>query len=173
MTDIPYVRTAPCERPATRAWPGAIAFVALATGVGALGGLVTDNRGWFESLEKPPLTPPGAAFGPVWTTLYVMMGVAAFLVWRERDDVGRDAAVLAWTAQLGLNLAWTLLFFGAQQPGWALVDAIVLLLAILLTVVLFAPISRVAALLLVPYAAWVAFATYLNAGIVWLNPPGA
>jgi tryptophan-rich sensory protein len=102
----------------------------------------------------------------VWSVLYLMIAVAGWLVWRER---GWDASLTLWAVQLGLNLLWTPLFFAADRYGWALVDIVALLVAVAATIALFARRSRAAAWLLVPYLAWVGFATALNLGIVVLN----
>jgi len=144
-------------------------FVVLVLGVAALGGLATDTRGWFEALEKPAFNPPSWVFGPVWTVLYLMMGVAA---WRVVDRVGWRAARVAMAIfglQLTLNLAWSWLFFGAQRPDLALIDIVALDVAVLATGWAFSKHDRPAAYLLLPYAAWIAFATALNADFVRLN----
>jgi tryptophan-rich sensory protein len=108
-------------------------------------------------------------FGPVWTALYVMIGVAGYLAWTAPRREGRTAAMVAWSAQLVLNLAWSVIFFGLERPGWALVEIVALLVAIVVTIVIFERRSRLAAALLLPYLLWVCLATYLNAGIVVLN----
>ena len=142
--------------------PLAVAFVSgLATADGV--------REWYPELVKPSFTPPSWVFGPTWTVLYLMMGVSAWLVWRRQDetDVRRP---LAWFAvQLGLNALWSILFFGLRSPTAAMVDILLLWLAIGATVREFARVSRPAAALLLPYWAWVSFAAALNAGIWLLN----
>jgi translocator protein len=158
---------APSERAGIAVLPLA-GFIALSLAAGFLGGLAADTGSWYQELDKPPLNPPSWLFGPVWTALYVLIGVAAYLAWRAPAP-GRGAALAAWGAQLVLNLVWSLVFFGAHRPGWALVDIVALLVAIVVTMVLFARRSRAGALLLLPYLLWVAFASYLNAGIVVLN----
>ncbi len=122
---------------------------------------------WYAALDRPALTPPGWVFGPVWTLLYLTIAVAAFVVWQspERSHI----ALGVWGAQLALNALWSYLFFGLQQPGLALIEIVVLLAAIIATAVLFYRIRPSAGLLLVPYALWVSFATYLNAGFWYLN----
>ena len=122
---------------------------------------------WYESLDKPPFTPPKELLGPAWTFLYANQAVAAWLVWRgdwQRAQVDVPA-ISSYATQLGLNLAWTLLFFGLKRPGLALVDLCVLWLAIALTIREFARQHRVAAVLLVPYLAWITYAGALNFGI--------
>lgn len=122
---------------------------------------------WYAGLRKPPLTPPGWVFPPVWTTLYLAIAVAGWLVWRERRRV--DAPLLLWGTQLALNAAWSPLFFGLQRPGLALIEILVLLAAVGATAVAFFRVRRLAGWLLVPYAAWIAFASYLTAGVWVLN----
>ncbi len=129
-----------------------------AAGVGAQFG----PSPWFEALRKPAWNPPNWVFAPVWTALYAMMAVAAWLVWRT----GARAPLACWLVQLALNAAWSWLFFGLERPDLAFVDIVVLWLAIAATLVTFAPVSRPAALLLAPYLAWVTFATVLN-GTIW------
>ena len=145
-------------------------FIILTLTVSAVGARVTlpEIAGWYAQLAKPSFTPPNWVFGPVWTTLYVLMAIAAWLVWRTRVPA-RIPALSAWGAQLALNLAWSLLFFGAHRIGLALIDIVLLLLAIVATMAFFARRSRVAAVLLVPYLAWVAYAAALNFAVWRLN----
>ncbi len=126
--------------------------------------------GWYTTIVKPELNPPAWVFGPVWTTLFALMGIAAFLVWKqglERRDV--RIALGLFVGQLALNTLWSILFFGLQNPGAAFIEIIILWFAILATIVAFARISRPAAWLLVPYILWVSFASYLNFSIWMLN----
>jgi tryptophan-rich sensory protein len=146
--------------------------VLLPLGVGALGALATSGsvRTWYPTLVRPSFAPPSWVFGPTWTALYVMMGVASWLVWREgfaRPDV--RSALALYGVQLVFNLAWSWLFFGLRQPLTALVDIVVLLALVALTLARFASVSRAAAGLMLPYLAWVAFATALNGAFWWLN----
>lgn len=125
---------------------------------------------WYATLAKPALNPPSWVFGPVWTALYALMGIAAFLVWNKgwgRKDVRR--ALTVFGIQLVLNALWSIIFFGLHSPGWAFADIIALWLAIVWTMVLFYRISKPAMWLLVPYILWVSFATYLNYSIYVLN----
>ncbi len=124
---------------------------------------------WFVALAKPSWNPPNAVFGPVWTALYTMMGTAAWLVWRRDGFRGGSPALVLFLSQLVLNAAWSYLFFGAHQIGYALLDIIALLGLILMLVRLFGTAERRAGWLMVPYAAWVAFATALNFSIWQLN----
>lgn len=148
-------------------WLTFLPFAAAVAAVAVLGGLAASSSSQtYRALDLPPFAPPSWLFGPVWTVLYVMIAVAGWLAWRA--DAGPRALGL-WVGQLLLNLAWTPLFFAADRYVLALVDIVVLLLAVLATIVVFRRPSPVAAWLLVPYAAWVAFATALNAAIVVLN----
>lgn len=125
---------------------------------------------WYEPLVKPALVPPNWIFGPVWTTLYLLMGIAAFLVWRrgwERREVKK--ALILFGIQLVLNAAWSVIFFGFRSPGVALAEIMLLWFAIAATIAAFAGVSRIAALLLLPYILWVSFAVYLNFSIWMLN----
>lgn len=140
--------------------------------VGGLSGFATTDAitGWYATINKPSFNPPNWIFGPVWTTLYIMMGVAAGLVWKagwERKDV--KAALGIFGVQLALNGLWSLIFFAWESPMWALVEILVLLAFIILTIIRFKPINATAAYLLIPYLLWVSFATVLNASIWWLN----
>jgi tryptophan-rich sensory protein len=144
-------------------WLGLAAFgvaVAVAALIGGLG--VAGTSAEYQSLEQPSWAPPSWLFGPVWTTLYAMMAVAGWLVWRR---TGWSAALTVYAAQLVLNAAWTPIFFGFGRYGLALADIVVLWFLIGATIALFWRVSRPAAALLVPYWAWVTFATALNAAI--------
>lgn len=149
-----------------------LGFIGLCLAVAAIGGAVTATSvgTWYAGLAKPSFNPPGWVFGPVWTALYLMMAFAAWRVWRARGFAGARAALGAWALQLALNLGWSLLFFGARMIGAALAEIVLLLAAILATAFLFWRIDRLAGALLAPYAAWVAFATLLNAALWRLNP---
>jgi tryptophan-rich sensory protein len=148
-------------------WIVLLGYVAAVTAVAVVGGAsATGSRSTYQRLDLPAFAPPGWLFGPVWTVLYAMIAVAGWLVWRR---VGLDRSMVPYTAQLVLNAGWTPLFFAAGWYGIALAEIVVLLAAIGVTIVAFARRSRPAAVLLVPYAAWVGFATCLNAGVWWLN----
>lgn len=139
--------------------------------VGAASALAAggDFRSYFLALRKPPLTPPPSAFGPAWTTLYLLMGVAAWLVWRRGIDEQSALALGIFAAQLVLNALWSVVFFGGHRLGWALLEIALLWLAILATIIAFWRVRPLAGALLLPYFAWVSFATYLNAGVWRLN----
>jgi benzodiazapine receptor len=141
--------------------------------VGAFGAFFTTAdtlNNWYAGLRKPPFNPPDWVFGPVWTTLYIMMGIAAFLIWRKGlDDKVVRIALACFIVQLFLNAIWTPLFFGLHSPLLGLIDIVLLLNAVIVTIYAFSKISRPAAILLVPYLAWVFFATLLNASLYILN----
>lgn len=121
---------------------------------------------WYDGLAKPPLTPPNWVFGPVWTFLYILMAIAFYRVLRsDKAPTRRGLALLLFISQLALNAGWSILFFGAHSPTLGLIVILVLEASILATIYAFWRVDRVAALCLLPYALWVAFAIYLNAGI--------
>ncbi len=139
---------------------------------GIIGSLFTFSKipTWYVALAKPALNPPSWIFGPVWTTLYALMGIAAFLIWKkglDRNDVRKALAVFG--LQLALNTFWSIVFFGLHSPAWAFVNIISLWLAIAWTMILFYKISKPAMWLLAPYILWVSFASYLNYSIWILN----
>jgi len=148
---------------------GLIAWLLLCYAAAAAGALFMPGE-WYDALKKPTWNPPGWIFGPIWTVLYAMMAVAAWLVWRRGGFTVHRRPLALFLAQLVLNALWTPLFFGLRLPGVAFVEIVLLWLAILATLVAFRPVSRAAAWLLVPYLAWVSFAAVLN-GTLWrLNP---
>lgn len=124
---------------------------------------------WYNTLNKPSWNPPSWLFGPVWTTLYTLMGIAAWLVWKRFGFQQAKFALTAFIIQLLLNGLWSQLFFGMNSTGWAFLEIFFLLAAILLTTVLFSKKVKTAAWLMVPYILWVAFATVLNGTIWWIN----
>jgi tryptophan-rich sensory protein len=136
---------------------------------GALAGSGSGNP-WFAALEKPPLYPPPAMFGIVWSVLYVLMGVALAMIVTARGARGRQAALIAFAIQFVLNLAWSPMFFAAHQITLSLVLLGVLDVAVIVTVVLFRAVRPVAALILLPYLAWIFFATLLNFQFLTANP---
>lgn len=122
---------------------------------------------WYAGLNKPSWNPPGWLFGPVWAALYTLMAVAAWLVWKR---AGLSRPLAFYGAQLALNAAWTPLFFGARQMGWALFEILLLWLAVAFTLRAFRRVHAAAGALLLPYLAWVSFATFLNFTLWRLNP---
>ncbi|MEO6670065.1 MAG: TspO/MBR family protein [Ferruginibacter sp.] len=140
--------------------------------VGAISGYFTAGsvNGWFTTIQKPSFNPPNWIFAPVWTTLYILMGLAFYIVWKANVETKlKKIAILFYSIQLVLNFLWSFIFFGCQQPGWALADIILLLAMILLTTLWFERISVSAAWLMAPYICWVSFATVLNYHIWKLN----
>ena len=151
----------------------ALVSVAAVSLLGFLSGRLAQSgpgNAWFDSLNKPALFPPPATFGIVWPFLYVMMGVALAMVVTARGAPGRRPAIAAFVVQLGLNLCWSPLFFGAHQIAAALWLLIALDVAVVATIALFWRVRRPAALLLLPYLAWILFATVLNWQFLQANP---
>ena len=145
--------------------------VVVCEGVGALAGWATQTSvdTWYPTLTKPWFTPPDWLFAPVWIALYAMMGVAAALVWAGRPGRSRRWALIAFAVQLGLNLAWSIVFFGGQFIAGGLVVIAALWLAIAWTIERFVRVSLAATALLVPYLLWVTYAAALNVGLAVLN----
>ncbi|MGI9515880.1 MAG: TspO/MBR family protein [Pirellulaceae bacterium] len=148
-----------------------VASLAVCFAAAAIGGWVTTSSlaDWYAGINKPAWNPPEWLFGPVWTTLFAMMSVAAWLVWRASGFRGAQLAFVWFGLQLLLNVFWSFLFFGQRNPGWAAIEIVVLWLAIAITIALFWKHSRLAALLMVPYLLWVSFAAFLNFTIWQLN----
>jgi translocator protein len=137
----------------------------------AIGGFASASAGeFYRELTQPAWAPPAWLFGPVWSLLYAMMGISAWLVWRERGFGAARGALLLFIVQLIFNALWSWLFFAWRMGGAAFAEILLLLVLILANIILFARISRLAAALLVPYLAWVAFASALNFAIWRLNP---
>jgi Tryptophan-rich sensory protein (mitochondrial benzodiazepine receptor homolog) len=145
--------------------------VGLCLGIGALGAAVTATSvsSWYPTLAKPSFNPPNSVFGPVWTALYVLMAVAAWRVWRRADRDTARGPLAVFALQLAVNLGWSVAFFGLREIGLAVAVILALDLLVVATALLFRGIDRWAALLLVPYLAWIAFATLLNIAIWRLN----
>ncbi len=149
----------------------AVAFVALCLLAGAIGSIFTfpSIAGWYAGLNKPFFSPPNWVFGPVWTILYIVIGIAAYLVFMERKKRKTKRAMTAFAVQLALNVLWSILFFGMHSPLLGLLCIIALWLSIAITIREFMKVSRTAGLLLIPYIAWVSFAAILNAAVFLLN----
>lgn len=146
-----------------------VVFLLLTAGAAAFGGMFTQGT-WYDSLTKPALNPPGWIFGPVWTILYILMALAAWLVWRtESQKSERGIAIGLFLLQLLLNAFWSWIFFGMHDLTWALIDILALNLLIIATIIAFYRINRTAAWMIVPYWLWVSFATYLTWAIRGLN----
>ena len=150
-----------------------VAAAGLCLVLGSIGSIVTITGpgSWYSLLVKPAFQPPSWLFAPVWTLLFVLMGIALFLVWDlGTSRPGVRSAIVLFGIQFALNVAWSFLFFGLRSPALGLLDIIVLWWLILATTVTFYRLRPVAGYLLLPYLAWVSFATVLNASIMYLNP---
>ncbi len=150
---------------------GLVVFLLLSFVAVGIGGAITARsvRTWYLTLHKPTWNPPSRLFGPVWSLLYLLMAIAAWLVWRGRDAADVRAALALFAAQLALTVLWSFLFFGLRPPKAALIEIALLWCAIAATIAAFWPIDRTAAALLLPYLAWVGFATVLNRSIARSN----
>lgn len=151
-------------------WP-LVGFLALTFAIGGIGGWITADsvRVWYEPLAKPAWTPPQWVFSPVWSTLYVLMSVAAFLVWQRPHSAERRTALSWFFLQLFFNAIWTPVFFGLHSLGWALAIILMLDASLAWTIYRFSRMKPLAAWLLAPYLAWVLYATSLNWGVLVLN----
>jgi tryptophan-rich sensory protein len=150
-----------------------LAFIIAAELAGVIGSVFTmpNIQTWYATLAKPEFAPPNWVFGPVWITLYLMMGIAAYLVAEKGIDKKEERfALTIFGFQLAINAIWSFAFFGLQSPLFGLMIIVLLWFSIVETILLFANISKKAAWLLVPYLLWVTFATYLNLQILLLNP---
>ncbi|HEY0181598.1 MAG TPA: TspO/MBR family protein [Rhodopila sp.] len=145
-----------------------VGFVGLCLLVGVVGGSMTARavHQWYATLRAPAGTPPNWVFAPVWTSLYVMIGTAAWLVWKR---LGAGQPLRLWGWQLAANALWAPAFFGLHSPALAMVVLIVLLPLIAMTILTFKRIHRIAAILMAPYGVWCLYAAYLNAGFLLLN----
>jgi benzodiazapine receptor len=144
-------------------------WIVISLGIASLAGWITASSipTWYSALAKPTFNPPSFVFGPVWTVLYIMIGISGGILWQHRKKA--PMAFIAFIAQLICNFSWSFIFFGAHQAGWALVDIVLLISFILLTLYHARQASKVATALLLPYLAWVLFASVLNASIWLLN----
>lgn len=148
-------------------WLSLLPWLVLCIAPGAIGAITSQPDAWYEALNKPSWNPPNWVFGPVWTTLYVMIAISG---WRVSPRLLHDTMPLAlFLIQLLLNALWSPIFFGWHRPGLAFAEILVLWGFIVATVVAFYRIDRLAGLLLLPYLAWVSFASVLNGTIWWLN----
>jgi len=131
---------------------------------------VASTQEWYPSLIKPVLTPPSWIFAPVWIFLYFLMGIAAYMVWKKGTDMaGVKTAMIFFIIQLVLNFLWSFLFFGFRQPLAAFADIVILLTNVIITTILFYRCEPIAGIILLPYCLWVAFASYLNFFLWYLN----
>ena len=159
------------QRPVPTQAVGLVVSLMICFAAGGIGGLATTQGldAWYETLDKPTWNPPNWVFAPVWTTLYGLMGIAVWLVWRGGVWNEVKSAVVLFTVQLVLNGLWSILFFGLQNPGGALIEIVALWLAIFATTMLFFRRSMIAGGLMMPYLLWVSFASFLNFTIWNLN----
>ena len=149
-----------------------IISILIPVAIGATAGFFTATGmgSWYQTIQKPSWNPPGWIFGPVWTTLYIMMGIALFLVWRSGATDGlKKTAISLFAIQLVLNFFWSFIFFKLQLPGWAFAEIILMWIMIFISILWFGKISSTAAWLLVPYISWVSFASVLNYAVWKLN----
>ena len=148
-----------------------IICLALTIGLGGAGGFFTvkEIASWYVTLQKPSFNPPNYLFGPVWSVLYILMGISLYLICKQPPSKQRKQAISIFLIQFVLNVSWSFIFFNQHQILGALIDIIAIWLLILLTIFLFAKLNKTAAWLLVPYISWVSFAMLLNAAIWILN----
>ena len=156
-----------------RDWLGLAVFIVLCFAAAGIGGYwtapATAPGGWYYQIEKPSWTPPSWLFGPVWTALYIAMGVAAWLVWRRGGWETQRQPLTFWLVQLVLNTLWSGLFFGLRSPALGAIEIVLLWIAILLTILAFRRVSRASAWLMAPYLLWVTFAAALTFAVWRLN----
>jgi translocator protein len=148
-----------------------IASILLPLTLGAFAGIFTSKAVpvWYATLNRPSFNPPNWLFGPVWTTLYLLMGFSLFLIWKQSASKERNLAIFVFLLQLALNFCWSFIFFYFNRIGLALVEIILLWISIIIMLVLFYKIKPVAAYINIPYLLWVSFATILNASYYLLN----
>lgn len=151
--------------------PPLVLFLLAAFLTAVVGNLATQSSvgTWYPQLRKPTWTPPNWLFGPVWTFLYIAMAYAAWRVWRSTDELGAARTFRLYRSQLALNALWSILFFGLRQPAWALIEIIVFWAVIVIMMIWFWRVDRIAGALWSLYVAWVSFATALNAAIWNMN----
>ncbi len=139
--------------------------------IGFISGLFTAEAipGWYETLNRPSFNPPNWIFGPVWTSLYILMGISLFLIWKQNPSKQRNLALTVFLIQMILNFCWSFIFFYYHSIGFALIEIIILWISIAVMLVLFYKIKPLAAYLNIPYILWVTFATILNANYFLLN----
>ncbi len=148
-----------------------IGALLLTVGLGAISGIFTAGEitGWYAELQKPSFNPPNGLFGPVWTILYILMGISFYIIWNKPVSKEKNTALTLFILQLLLNFCWSFIFFKQHQLGFALVEIIALWIGIVMTMIWFSKFSLTALWLLVPYIIWVSFATLLTEAIWKLN----
>ena len=139
--------------------------------IGGISGFATaaSITDWYATLNKPSFNPPNYLFAPVWTTLYALMGISLFIIWRSPTGRMRNNALVIFAVQITLNFFWSFLFFKFKLPGVALIEIVLLWTSILMMIIFFKRVSKLAAFLQIPYLLWVSFASVLNAAIWFLN----
>lgn len=158
--------------PSTRTWKPVLIAAAAAIAMGVLGALITDLSPWYYALKKPAFQPPDWLFAPVWTTIFVMLAISGVLAWKSAaNDQARTRVMRQYGLNLFLNALWSVLFFRAQRPDWALYEVVFLWASIAILIWSLLLRSRLASWLLVPYLAWVTFAAILNMAVVQINGP--
>lgn len=152
-------------------WISLIACVGGILLIGTISGLANAGsiNGWFSTLNKPSFNPPNYLFGPVWTTLYILMGISLYLILQSPKTDSRNTALIIFAFQMALNFSWSFLFFYFKWPGIAFIEIIVMWVAIIIMILTFYRISNTAAYLQLPYLLWVSFASILNGTIWYLN----
>jgi tryptophan-rich sensory protein len=148
-----------------------LASLALPLGIGAVAGIFTSEAvpEWYATLNRPSFSPQNWLFGPVWTTLYILMGFSFFLIWKQDASIHRKRAIIVFLLQLVLNFAWSFIFFYFNKIGLALIEIVVLWISIILMLIVFFKLKPMAAYLNIPYLLWVTFASILNTGYYFLN----
>ena len=146
-------------------------FILICLAVGGIGSIFTSSSvsTWYTTLNQPSFNPPNWVFAPVWNILFILMGYAWYLIWQSKKTKQRRIAILIFILQLLLNILWSALFFGARNPLYALIEIFILWIVICITIIAFWKINKTAGILLLPYIAWVTFATILNFAYVLLN----
>lgn len=153
-------------------WVKLVLSVLFTVGIGSLGGIFTmsEIQGWYAGLQKPSFNPPNWLFGPVWSMLYLLMGISFYLIWKQPVSTIRNVGLILFVIQFILNFFWSILFFNQHMIAAALLEMVFMWIFILLTMIWFAKLSPTASWLLLPYLGWVSFATILTAAIWKLNP---
>lgn len=148
-----------------------IISLALPLTIGAIAGIFTSKAipNWYSTLNQPSFNPPNWLFGPVWTTLYILLGISLYIVWTLPPGKERNMGLIAFGIQLVLNFGWSFLFFYFKNPGLALIEIIILWISIVFVLIFFYKLKPIAAYLNIPYLLWVSFATILNAAYFKLN----
>lgn len=147
------------------------AFISLTVSVGGISGYVTVGglSDWYTGINKPSFNPPNYVFGPVWSVLYILMGISLYLIYISPTSADRTVSLQVFSFQLFLNFCWSILFFSLESPGIAFVEILILWITILTMILVFRKVSPVSAYIQVPYLLWVSFASVLNGSIWYLN----